>query len=100
MRDLSELTAADFEPLEGTEFQVRDADAPATVLVLHLVEVVRLPERPGHRQPFTLHFLGPVSPVLDYIVHHLSHPLMGEMELFLGPVLANGPGTTYEAVFT
>jgi len=99
MRDLSELTAADFEPLEGTDFKVRDAETLATVLVLALVEVVRLQEKAGFRQPFVLHFHGPASPVLDHSVHHLSHDEMGELECFLGPVMAGGPGTTYEAVF-
>ena len=123
MRDLAVLTAADFEPLIGTDFQVfgfevygfevydlkvpgsdvpgPDASGPppAPVLVISLVEVQLLGERPGHRQPFVLHFAGPASPVLGQQVHRLSNAEMGELEFFLGPVMSDGPGITYEAVF-
>jgi hypothetical protein len=33
-------------------------------------------------------------------IHRLSHPEMGEVDLFVGPVLSGAPGTTYEAIFT
>ncbi len=101
MRDLSTLTAGDFEALVGTDFDVRDPATGATVVVLRLVEVLRLRQRPGQsREPFVLHFLGPDAPVLNQVVHHLLHTEMGELECFMGPVVAEGPGITYEAVFS
>jgi hypothetical protein len=101
VRDLSTLTAGDFEPLVGTDFDVRDPATGETVVVLRLVEVLRQRERPGQqRQPFVLHFLGPDAPVLNQVVHSLSHNEMGELECFMGPVVAGGPGITYEAVFS
>lgn len=119
MRDLAALTAGDFEPLIGTDFEVYDSDVyglqvsgsdvpgpgtsgppPALALVIRLVEVRRLGERPGHRQPFALHFRGPTSPVLAQQIHRMSHVEMGELEFFLGPVMSDTPGITYEAVFT
>jgi hypothetical protein len=107
VRDLAALTAADFEPLVGTDFQVSGADVPgpdasappAPVLVIRLVEVQLLRERPGHRQPFALRFTGPASPVLAQQIQRLSHAEMGELEFFLGPVVSDAPGVTYEAVF-
>ena len=109
MRDLAALTAADFEPLVGTDFQVSGADVPgpdasapppATVLVIRLVQVQLLRERTGHRrQPFVLRFTGPASPVLAQQIQRLSHAEMGELEFFLGPVVSDPPGVTYEAVF-
>jgi hypothetical protein len=108
VRDLAALTAGDFEPLIGTDFEVfrfdpsgPDGAGPpgAPVLVIGLVEVQQLGERPGHRRPFVLHFEGPTSPVLAQQMHHLSHAEMGELELFVGPVMSDGPGITYEAVF-
>ena len=109
MPDLGALTAGDFEPFIGTDFEVFDIQVPgretpgppaALALVVRLVEVQLLRERPGHRQPFALHFTGPTSPVLAHQVHRLSHAGMGELELFLGPVVSDAPGITYEAVFT
>ena len=113
MRDLGELTAADWDPLVGTDFhvgavpgaedraaavtgEVAGATGPA---VLRLVQVTRLGDSPGPRQPFSLRFLGPVSPVMPDAIHRLSHPEMGEVDLFVGPVLSGAPGTTYEAIF-
>ena len=69
------------------------------MLVIRLVEVQLLRERPGHRQPFVLRFTGPASPVLAQQIQRLSHAEMGELEFFLGPVVSDAPGVTYEAVF-
>ena len=44
-------------------------------------------------------FSGPVRPMLDQAVHPLSHPDLGELEVFLVPVGADGDGVQYEAVF-
>ncbi|HXW79651.1 MAG TPA: hypothetical protein VEJ84_09130, partial [Acidimicrobiales bacterium] len=92
MRDLAALTADDFEPLTGSDFRVAaskaaGSTAETSALVIRLVEVRRLKERPGYRPPFVLHFEGPLSPVLAQEVHHLSHPELGELELFVGPVM-------------
>jgi hypothetical protein len=107
MWDLAALTADEFEPLIGTNFevsgQVSDFQVPGpyqpSVLAIRLVEVQRLPERPGQRQPFVLHFEGPTSPVLLQQMHRVSHAELGDIEFFLGPVMSDGPGVTYEAVF-
>jgi hypothetical protein len=108
VRDLAALTAGDFEPLIGTDFQVSGSDVPgpdacgpppAPGLVIRLVEVQLVRERPGHRQPFVLCFTGPASPVLAQQIQRLSHAEMGELEFFLGPVVSDAPGITYEAVF-
>lgn len=113
MRDLGELTAADWDPLVGTDFhvgavpQTEDGAAAATGEVagsakpsaLRLVQVTRLGDSPGPRQPFSLRFLGPASPVMPHAIHRLSHPGLGEVDLFVGPVLSGAPGTTYEAIF-
>jgi hypothetical protein len=109
VRDLGALTASDFEPFIGTDFEVfglqvagaeRQGAAAPPVLVIRLVEVQLLTERHGYRHPFALHFTGPDSPVLAHQVHRLGHAEVGELELFLGPVTSDAPGITYEAVFT
>jgi hypothetical protein len=97
MRDLASLSARDFEAVLGSDFEV--ADGGAGTIRLRLSEVVLLKGPPGHRRPFLVHLQGPSSPVLAQVVHHVVHPEMGQLDLFLGPVLSQGEGTTYEAVF-
>lgn len=98
MRDLSSLTAADFQPAVGTVFEVHHGAAEP--LRIRLIEVVAFGERPGHRQPFALRFEGPESPVLEQVTHRVVHPHVGELELFLGPVQSGSEGVRYEAVFS
>ena len=100
MRDLSALTAGDFEPLVGEPFQLSETGAGSGSVEVRLVEVLRQKQRPGHRQPFTLHFLGPREPVLHQGVRLLSHTDLGELECLIGPVLSDSPGVTYEAIFS
>jgi hypothetical protein len=92
------LTAPEFEAALGSTFQVVDEDSRVMVS-LSLVHVVRRPEQPGRRQPFSLYWSGEATTVLRPLIHHLVHPELGDMEIFLGPIATDGPGVTYEAVF-
>ena len=102
MLDLSTATASDFEPAVGSVFEVLLGEAPRLELVLD--EVSPLPKRADGRQPFALSFSGPARPVLAQVTHRVSHPELGEFELFLGPVWMPGAleddPITYEAVFS
>ncbi len=98
MRDLASLTAANFEAVLDSTFQVVDTQGSA-VLSFSLVQVVRLPERPGYRPPFSLRWSGPPTPILAQGIHHLTHPELGELEIFLGPIAADASAATYEAIF-
>ena len=100
MRDLSALTAGNFEPLIGDEFHLSSTGSGDDVVVVRLVEVLRQREWPGHRQPFVLHFGGPSAPVMYQAVYRLSHPALGELECLIGPVMSSASGKTYEAVFS
>ncbi len=103
MRDLAALTAGDFEPLVGEEFHLSGTEAGTEqvgAIVVQLVEVLRQREWPGHRQPFVLHFSGPGEPVMSQGVYRLSHSALGQLECFMGPVMSDTPGITYEAVFS
>lgn len=98
MRDLAELTAADFEGVAGSLFEV--VNPGREPLAIRLADVVLLPARYGHRQPFSLRFEGPQAPVLPQAIHHFRHGDMGDLEIFIGPIASDCSGTTYEAVFT
>ncbi len=97
MRDIALLSAADFQSLIGTTFAVLEDNETATEL--RLTGVVILPERPGHRQPFSLQLLGPERPLLEQATHRLLQAEMGTLDLFFGPIASGPDGTTYEAVF-
>ncbi|MDQ1357504.1 MAG: hypothetical protein QOG44_1877 [Acidimicrobiaceae bacterium] len=97
MRDLSALTADDFERCKGETFAVPDGDSEPTDLMLTVVS--RLGQHRGHRDPFSLLFVGSPTPFLPQGLYHLDHPVMGELELFLVPIGADRDGVTYEAVF-
>ena len=85
----------------GEDLRIDGAPGEGEIL-LRLVEVDRIPPRPGapRAEPFALLFAGPVSPVLDQRMYSLHHPDLGSIELFLVPV---GPGPDgrmrYESVF-
>jgi hypothetical protein len=98
MRDLAELTAADFEGMVGSIFEMMDPGREP--LAIRLADVILLPERPGHRQPFSLRFEGPRAPVLPQAIHRIRHRDMGDLEIFIGPIASGSTGITYEAVFT
>jgi hypothetical protein len=103
VRDLAVLTAEDFEPLVGDEFRLSGTEPgadPVNAVVILLAEVLRQREWPGHRQPFVLHFSGPDAPVMTQGVYRLSHFALGQLDCFMGPVMSDTPGITYEAVFS
>jgi hypothetical protein len=98
MRDLAELTAADFEGVAGSIFEVIGPGQEP--LAIRLADVILLPERPGPRRPFSLRFEGPHDRVLPQAVHRIRHRDMGDLEVFIGPIASDSTGITYEAVFT
>ena len=55
---------------------------------------------PGRRDPYSLVFRGPASPILPQRIYRLRHEHMGDLELFLVPIGPDGEGMRYEAIFT
>ena len=91
-------TATLFRLHESSVFEVVGSEAPA----LQLVEVRMLGHQPQAPQPdpFVLTFTGAADLPLGQGIHRLSHPALGELEIFLVPIgydLAGRP--QYEAVF-
>ena len=69
-------------------------------LELVLVTESRITVPSGLRQPFMLHFLGPVSS--QYLLqntYRLEHPEMGVLNLFLVPRAQQNGRMRYEAIF-
>ena len=95
-----DLSAATFAAHLNSAFEVVEAAEPG--LQLDLFEVRELGYQPHapRPDPFVLTFVGPPDRLLDQRIHRLSHPVLGELEIFLVPI---GPGgdarLRYEAVF-
>jgi hypothetical protein len=100
---LEDFTLDTFAPLVGSAFTVR-AD-PSSTLELDLVEAASLasagssPAGPV-RQPFSLVFRGPLTPVAIQRIYPVEHPTLGAFELFLVPIGPDQQGMQYQAVFT
>ncbi|HWM93171.1 MAG TPA: hypothetical protein VN493_20575 [Thermoanaerobaculia bacterium] len=101
---LETLTPASFAEHVGSRFRLQiEGQEP---LELELFEVARYEENPdfaARKEPFSLLFSGPVSPVLPQAIYPLEHPAFGRFEVFLVPI---GPdrrgkrtGMRYEAAF-
>ena len=95
-----DFAQSDFEKHVDTKFVLQIDEANS--MELELVEVAALTKGShSKRDPYSVLFLGPFDPILNQAIQTLSHPEMGEIEIFLVPV---GPdsqnrGIQYEAVF-
>lgn len=100
MKTLEQLQSNDFVPYLNQMFTVRLEGMEPIELELVLVTAKGAGFRPGARQAFSLHFLGPVSS--QYLLQHmyrLEHPEMGALDLFLVPLGLDEGRMRYEAIF-
>jgi len=75
----------------------------ATTMDLQLVSVTELgtESKTGHRNPFSLHFLGPVSQqYLQQHTYHIVNEKMGTFDIFIVPLGTEAGRMRYEAIFT
>jgi hypothetical protein len=95
-----DLNPATFNPHVRSEFKV--VEAPEPELHVELTEVRALGHQPRapRPDPFALTFSGPSDRALRQQTHRLSHPVLGELEIFLVPIGPDADGRLmYEAVF-
>lgn len=94
---LEDVTIDTFRHLAGAEFAVT---SEGTQLALVLVEVRSLGHaRPGAREPFSLLFHGPKTPLLPQGMHLLKTVGM-EAEIFFVPTAQDEERSEYQAIFT
>ena len=98
---LESLTSHDFNPLLEQTFRLHHQPGQPPLEVT-LVEVVEFgPEPPaGGRQPFSLVFRGPLSPVLPQRIYPLEHPMLGALEIFIVPLGPEQGGVRYQVIFS
>ena len=104
--DLSALTYETAKQLEGTTFNVELGDG--TSLPMKLEEVLRYETRERRtvrgkaprREPFSMYFAGPPSPVLAQAIYTFRGETLTFEKLFIVPIGQDDGATEYEAVFT
>lgn len=99
MTDTPPLTPDDFDAHTGSRFVVGTAENGDPVH-LELAGVTRLGAGPeGHRDPFSLEFLGDGTMLLPQQTYRLEHDTMGGLDVFLVPLGPAEDRMRYEAVF-
>ena len=97
------------ESLQSTDFQSQLDQVfcipldHVTTIDLQLVSVTELgtASQPGFRNPFSLHFLGPVSQ--QYLPQHtyqMVNEKLGTFDIFIVPLGPVSSRMRYEAIFT
>jgi hypothetical protein len=103
--DLAELTYEKAKSIEGTVYAVDLPDGTSIELKFDeaLPFEVRQNRRRGRspkREPFSLYFIGPRTPILPQAIYHLRGESHSFENLFIVPIAQDERGTEYEAVFT
>jgi hypothetical protein len=96
---LDTLTLNRWRECLGQDFRVHLGQEAG--LDLKLTSVTPLGAESGYRrQPYSLLFAGPLTPILPQAIYPLRNESMGELEIFLVPLGPQGQAMRYEAIFT
>jgi len=101
----ADLTLADFTPHVDTAFQVAWGDQVVTLTLVLAAALPRAALFPAsitcRAEPFQLQFLEPRWSLPQHS-HHLTHPVLGPLTIFLVPIGPNKDktGFRYQAAFT
>jgi hypothetical protein len=99
MKPLDQLQSTDFDSYLNETFSIRLEGIEPIDLELVSVTEAGTRSKPEARQPFSLHFLGPVSSqYLLQRIYILEHLHMGALELFLVPLGPERGRMRYEAI--
>jgi len=93
------MTLETFQPHLGDVFNVNIGEAEPMPIVLIEAAPLHSSAPQFRAQAFELRFTGPGPAYLNQMIHHLTHPQLGEMDIFLVPVGRHGDGFLYQAVF-
>ena len=89
--------AEDFEPHVGSDFDVVLDQGRTTLRLAVVNRYPRTPHAP-RTDPFGLLFTGTAG--LDQGIHRLEHPALGQLLIFLVPIIPERDGVPrYEAIF-
>ena len=94
---LEDFSIATFADRLGETFRLQDASGAP--LELELIDARGVQGDSDGREPFSIVFRAPASPILDQMIRRLEHDELGAFELFLVPIGPDDTGMRYEAVF-
>jgi hypothetical protein len=92
------LTCAAFEPLVGHRFELVPPGGEAVEIELSSA-VEGVAAAAGDRVPFSLVFHAGPGPVVAQQICKLRHPGLGDVDLFVVPIVPDARGMRYEIVF-
>lgn len=97
---MSEFGLEHFASLRGKRFILHGEESGSLSAELVEAKPLSTPSFQG-RQPFSLLFRGPASPVLPQRIYSVAHDSDAQpLDIFLVPVSADAYGACYEAVFS
>src|SRR5262245_58409380 len=98
---LDKLTVAMFAEQLGKIFRLSLENGPVLELVLFEARSLAAPSgsRGPRREPFSLLFRGPRTPVLPQRIYPLENEAFGRLEIFIVPIRAGPDGVEYQAIF-
>lgn len=97
---LADLVYESFEPHVGDDF-ILPGGGGLPPISFTLTDVKRLASaaRPEFRAPFQLIFRVASQDVYDQGLYRLTHPAMGELDIFIVPCAKGEAGVDYAATF-
>jgi Domain of unknown function (DUF6916) len=100
--DLAALTYETAKGLEGTTFHVELPDGTRLPMTLKGVQRYGTPigGKAPRRDPFSLFFAGPLSPILPQAMYALRGGPVSFEQLFIVPIGQGDGATQYEAAFS
>lgn len=94
----ADISRSDFEPLVGTQFEIRGGGGAPVALRLSTVRNLGAAPRPGGA--FALTFAGPAAPLLPQATYSMTSEALGSIDIFIVPIGRDGDGVLYEAIYT
>ena len=93
-------TAADFEKHVNTNFRAElESPRPIDLKLISVTPRKIEPHEQAGMERFSVVFFGPADVFLPQNTYRLTHPEMGEFEVFLVPIKQEAEGFRYEAVY-
>ena len=93
-------TAADFAKHVNTNFRVElESPNPIDIELITVTPRAIGPTEQAGMERFSVVFSGPPDVFLPQNIYRVTHPEMGEFEVFLVPIKQEAEGFRYEAVY-
>jgi len=93
-------TATEFAKHLNTNFHVVvESSTPIDIKLISVTPRAIGPNEEAGMERFSVVFSGPANVLLPQKIYHLTHPEMGEFDVFLVPIKQESEGFRYEAVY-